>query len=299
MSWEDTFTSWSRGPGETEQQRSDNAASMIVEALNNDEELAKYDIVVFTQGSYKNRTNIRLDSDVDICIMLKDTFFEHYPDGMTRQTVGNSSSSYEYSTFKNSVERALVNKFGRDQVTRGNKAFDIHANSYRVDADVIPTFQYRSYTGKTDYTGKYLYHSGVKLITDDGESIINWPDQTYKNGVEKHDATNRRYKKCIRILKHLRNHMQNKSIDEAQDVASFLIESLVWNTPQEAFKYDNYTDMIRWILAHTSNETRTDETCKEWGEVNELKYLFRSTQPWTRQKANKFLNAAWNFLGFK
>ncbi len=299
MTWEDTFTTWSQGPSESEQSRCDNAASMITDALNEDEELKKFDILVFSQGSYKNRTNVKLDSDVDICVMLKDTFFEYYPQGLTRESVGNSSSSYEYSTFKNDVERALVRKFGRKEVSRGNKAFDIHANTYRVDADVVPTFQYRSYTGEKNYLGNYTYHSGVKLITDKGVSIINWPDQTYRNGVEKHDTTKRRYKRCIRILKRLRNHMQDNGIAAAEDVASFLIESLVWNTPIDAFKYDDYSDNIRWILAHTCNETRLDESCKEWGEVNELKYLFRPTQPWTRQKANSFLNAAWNYIGYK
>lgn len=299
MSWEDTFSSWSQGPSEAEQGRCDNAVSVITSALNDDEELARYDILVFPQGSYRNRTNVKLDSDVDICIMLKDTFFEYYPQGMTRESVGNSSSSYSFATFKNSVERALVSKFGRGEVTRGNKAFDIHENSYRVDADVIPTFQYRSYTGEKDYSGNYMYHSGVKLITDGGNSIINWPEQTYQNGVEKHDATRRRYKRCIRILKRLRNHMQDKGVATAQDVASFLIECLVWNTPPEAFAHDEYTGDIRWILAHTCNATRKDEDCKEWGEVNELKYLFRPSQSWTMGKANSFLNAAWNYVGYK
>lgn len=299
MSWEDTFISWSQGPSETEQKRCDNAVSVIIDALNGDEELARYDIKVFPQGSYKNKTNIKHDSDVDICVMLKDTFFARYPEGLTRENVGNDSSSYKYSTFKNSVERALVRKFGRNEVTRGNKAFDIHANSYRVDADVIPTFEYKSYTGEKSYDGNYLYHSGVKLITDEGVSIINWPEQTYNNGLEKHTSTKRRYRRCIRILKRLRNYMQDQSIDAAQDIASFLIECLVWNTPPEGFEHDEYTNNIRWILAHTCNSTRKDQDCKEWGEVNELKYLFRPWQPWTMEQANKFLNAAWDFIGYK
>ncbi len=33
-----------------------------------------------------------------------------------------------------------VRKFG---VTRGSKAFDVHANSYRVDADVVACFEHR------------------------------------------------------------------------------------------------------------------------------------------------------------
>ena len=52
-------------------------------------------------------------------------------------------------------------------------------------------------------------------------------------------------------------------------------------------------------LAHLWNETRTDETCKEWGEENELKYLFRPSQPWNRDQVNAFLQAAWDYIGFE
>lgn len=297
MSWENTFQSWSVGPGTAEQERCDNAVRMITDALKEDSELQKFDVSVFPQGSYRASTNIKQDSDVDICIMLKDTFFVDYPVGITDERAGNSGSGYHYSDFKNSVESALVRKFGREQVARGKKAFDIHANSYRVDADVIPTFEYRWYTEKTDYTGKLLYHSGVKLITDDGHHIINWPEQTYQNGVGKNTDTGRTYKRIIRILKRLRNDMQENGISAADDIASFLIESLVWNTPNDVFNRQTYTDVVTGVLAHTFNGTRKQEDCREWGEVNELKHLFRSQQPWTLVQANNFLDAAWDYVG--
>lgn len=300
MTWEDTFTSWSTGPGKTEQDRCDNAVSMISDAIRNDDDLKKLDIEVFPQGSYRARTNISQDSDVDICVMLKNTIFPYYPEGLTAEMVGNSPSEYRYSTFKNTVGNALVRKFGTDQVKRGNKAFDIHANSYRVDADVVPTFQYRSYTGKKSaYDGSYLFHTGVKLITDKGDEIINWPNQTYDNGVSKNDQTLRKYKRCIRIIKRLRNQMQEDKIANTNDFASFLIECLVWNTPSVAFTNQTYYSMIRDILAHTCDNTRTYEECKEWGEVNEIKYLFRPSQPWSMKQANNFLNAAWTYIGYK
>jgi hypothetical protein len=56
---------------------------------------------------------------------------------------------------------------------------------------------------------------------------------------------------------------------------------------------------VRYAIAHLWGKTQTDETCKEWGEINELKYLFRPSQPWTREQVNGFLYAAWNYIGFK
>ena len=54
--------------------------------------------------------------------------------------------------------------------------------------------------------------------------------------------------------------------------------------------------MMRAVIAHLYNETRTDDTCAQWGEVSGLKYLFHGAQPWTRQQANAFLYAAWNYV---
>jgi len=69
--------------------------------------------------------------------------------------------------------------------------------------------------------------------------------------------------------------------------------------PNEGFGHDNYVADIRYALAHIFNETRAIEPCQEWGEVNELKYLFRGCQPWTREQAHQFADAAWNHLGFQ
>ena len=91
---------------------------------------------------------------------------------------------------------------------------------------------------------------------------------------------------------------QGEKIGAANDIASFLIESLVWNVPDSYFGADTYTDMIKNVLAHTASDTSEQSRCHEWGEVNELKYLFRAGQPWTRDQANSFLIAAWTYLGF-
>ena len=93
--------------------------------------------------------------------------------------------------------------------------------------------------------------------------------------------------------------MQEEKIAAAHNIASFLIESLVWNTPNEKFNYSTYSDVVRDILAHTFNNTLSDEECKEWGEVNELKYLFRDGKPWSRVQAHSFLSAAWDYIGFE
>jgi len=236
---------------------------------------------------------------VDVCVRYNGAFFDHYPEGKTRDDFGNVASSIGYGDFKDMVGKALTSYLGGLGVTRGNKAFDVHENTYRIDADVVPTFEHRRYTGRHSLDGTAEYLSGVAFLPDKGAMIINWPDQNYENGVLRNDETGRIYKRVIRILKRLRNAMQEDKIAGAENIASFLIESLVWNAPLEAFKHETYTEDVRYVIANVFNHTRMDNACSEWGEVNELKYLFRPSQPWTREQANRFLDSAWNYIGFK
>ena len=296
---EHNFVSWSKGPGQTGADKCSNAETAVRKAIKANEELAALDVSVFAQGSYSARTNVRQNSDVDICVRYNATFFDYYPDGMSRETVGNVPGTMAFSDFKRMVQKALEDYFGRTGVTRGNKAFDVHANTYRINADVVQTFEYRRYTGKRNADGSYHYLSGVAFDPDSGSRVINWPEQTYNNGVERNTATGRKYKRAIRILKRLRDRMQDDGFAIAKKTPSFLIECLVWNADVDAFSRDTYTAVVRHLLADLWNRTRKDDDCSEWGEVNELKYLFRHAQPWARQEANEFLQAAWDHIGYQ
>jgi hypothetical protein len=252
---------------------------------------------VFAQGSYANRTNVREDSDVDICVLCKDTCFTDYTmsDGLSDAVFGHGTAVYPYPAFKNDVEAALKSYFGESAVTRGNKALDVRANTYRIDADVVACCEHLRYMGNPN---NHYHLSGTQLIPDDGGTIINWPRQNYDNGVEKNDATGRRFKAVVRILKRLRNEMADAGHAAAEPIPSYLIECLAWNVPNEGFGHDMYKDDVRYALTHLWNQTRSEDSCKEWGEVNELKYLFREGQPWKREDTNLFLQAAWEYIGF-
>ena len=298
MQLEDTLVSWSTGPGQTEQTKADNAVMAIQKAIKAHTKLTSMDIGIFPQGSYRARTNVRQNSDVDVCVCLNSTFFPDYPGGKTHEHYGNVDGEMMFSDFKDLVGEALTDYFGATAVTRGNKAFDIHENSYRIDADVVPAFQHRRY--HTDGTNGWIKPEGTAFDTDNDDTrIINWPEQTYTNGITKNNATSRRYKRVIRILKRLRDKMQTENIAAAKDIASFLIESLVWNAPNDHLNHTYYHQDVRDVLAYLFNNTRNVEDCKEWGEVNELKYLFSTAQPWTMTQAHNFISAAWDYLGFE
>lgn len=296
---EEQLRSWSAGPSQTEKDKCQNAENMVRKAIQADEDLQNLNISVFAQGSYRANTNVRQNSDVDICVRYNDSFFPDYPKGTTNQTFNNGESQFRFSDFKNLVQAALESYFGEDGVTRGNKAFDVHANSYRIDADVVPTFEHRRYTGNKLQDGKDEILIGVAFNPDNGLTIKNWPEHTYQNGVSRNNSTGRRYKRAIRILKRIRDRMNDGGDETNGSIPSFLIECLVWNADVAAFDTDTYSEMMRHIIADLWNRTRNDQDCCEWGEVNELKYLFRDPQPWTRQQANDFLQAVWDYIGYK
>jgi hypothetical protein len=298
--WEETFRRWKEPSSENEGQKCQNAERMIRDAIQEDDALSKHKIEIFAQGSYHNNTNVRLQSDVDICVRLMDVFFTEFSfaNGLTKDAVGLVDATYTYPQFKNDVERALINKFGEDSINRGNKAFDVHANSYRVDADVVACCEHRRYSNHI-VNGEYFFVSGTELHPDNGGRIINWPHQHYNNGVEKNNATGHRFKHIVRCLKRLKNEMADTGVPAATPIPSYLIECLVWNAPNGSFGHQEYVTDVESVLKYTSESTATSANCSEWGEVNELKYLFKGSQPWTLEQAHTFLDSARNYIESK
>lgn len=289
--WEEKFKTWSKGPSQTEDQRCENAIKMIKEAIKSSEKLRSRQVDIFLQGSYRNRVNVRQNSDVDIGIVCSSTFYGDYPEGEDHNSFGYKDSDYTYEQFKNDVGDALVAKFGHGTVTRGNKAFDIKANSYRVEADVAPFMQHRRFNKDGSYK------TGVQLFPDSGAKIINWPEQHYNNGVSKNDRCSRRYKRLVRILKKLSNEMENSGVVEASGIPGFLCECLVWNVPNDHFGHKQYSQDLRSALVYLYNKLDTSES-DEWGEVSELKYLFNPQQKWTKSQSKDFILSAWKYVGF-
>ena len=249
----------------------------------------------FPQGSYRNQTNVREDSDVDVCVLCEDIFYYFLPAGISEREVGIFPAPYNFGDYKNDVERALAKKFGRGNVRRGNKAFDVNEGSRRVDADAAPCFAYRLYVASR--ASGLQYYEGTALIADDTRHLFtNFPQQQYDNGVAKNKATNRRFKKAVRIVKKLSHEMEQAGSTSAKVMASFLIESLIWNAPDHLFGAPSLRDMTQSILAHLWQQTRTDSTCSTWREENGIKLLLGTSQFWTRSQANQFLYDAWNYV---
>ena len=302
--WESTFNFWAQSPSKTEQERCERVIAAIHRSISQSSKLRARMIKVFTQGSFRNRVNVRQDSDVDVGVMLYDYFLDQYPAGKSRADFGNYDVEYGFAQFKNELEEALVAYFGRSMVTRGNKAFDIKATTSNIEADVVPLWEFRRYWDNGEF------RAGVALIPDNGSGRIEnyperlvdtWPNTPlhYENGVSKNIATSRRFKGMARILKKLRNEMDNAGIAAAQAVPSYLIECLAWNAPNTCFGGHSWEARVQSVLRFLWQNTKEPALCSGWFEVDAIKFLFHDTQRWTRRQAHAFINAAWDAVGVK
>jgi hypothetical protein len=293
VTWEEQFDIWAQPPSQSEQEKCEHAESAVKNAIAGAPEFAGRSVRAFAQGSYANRTNVKAESDVDICALCTDSIFFKLPDGMSTGDFGiTTPASYPYGQYRPDVRAALVRHFGASAVREGSKAFDVHANTYRVDADVVPCWEYRWYR----MDGTYL--AGAAFIPTNGNMIVNWPKQHYENGVAKNAATGFRFKPMVRLLKALRDDMVEQGVAAAQGIPSFLIESLVWNVPDDGFRNGSYRADVRWCLWHIFAKTQNIVDYLSWSEVNGIKSLFIG-QPWTVTQVGTFVTAAWNYVGFK
>ena len=167
----------------------------------------------------------------------------------------------------------------------------MNSNSSRVDADVVPCFDYRYYFSSGQY------REGIKIFRSIGGGIHNYPDQHLTNGRAKNNRTSTRFKKAARIMKRVENAMLDAGTH--REVPSFFIESLVYNCPDEIIKRSTWTDVVKGVIGHIWEELEGDEPDEEserWFEVNDCKFLFHSAQKWTRKDGRDFVYAAWNHL---
>ena len=287
---EATFQSWSQPSSDSESSKCENAINMIKSALRTSEELSNYDIQLIPKGSYHNNTNVRLNSDVDIAVKLKDIFFAEYPDGKKHEDFGNYSAKYTFQEYRAAVEQAMINKFGYANVEFGNKSLKIHSNTYRVDADVVPCFEHRRYSSD----GSYI--TGTEFIArHNGEHVRNFPEQHYENGVYKNNRTSRRYKKVVRIFKRLRYKLRDEG-HKVDNISSFLLESLIWNVPNDKFNGTTLTSDVRECFVYLIENTLNVKSCEGWGEVSELLYLFHPSRKYTVDQVNIFLCEGYKYL---
>lgn len=299
--WESTFATWSASPSAAEQTRSEQLIAAVKEAICASDALKYRSTKSFVQGSYRNRVNVRADSDVDVGVVCNDVFFDEYPSGKGRANFNVIDHPYLYLDFKSDLQKALVAKFGSHAVIRGNKAFKIEIKKDGLTADVVPLFEFRQYWDNGSY------RAGVALQPDKGSRIENYPERLfdywpttplhYENGVRKNDETGRAFKGVVRIIKSLRSRMEDASIPSAGLISGYLVECLVYNVPNQVFRAKTWCAAVEGTIQHIWMNSYDENQAVSWTEVDGVKFLFWPSQPWKKQDVFKFACDARTFLG--
>lgn len=254
----------------------------------------------YLQGSYKNSTNIRGDSDVDIVVQLNSTFYEDLSNlNESEKQMHNSQFSpatYNWNNFKSDIVSILESHFGKKYVIVGNKSIKVLSSNGRLPADVVPCAQYRRYKRYTGLYNSLDYIEGMCFwTTNEDRFIINYPKVHYENSVIKNRNTNQMYKPMIRIFKNARTYMDARNLFDKSLAPGYFIEGLIYNVMNNNFK-TTYNQSMYEILNWLCNADFSEFVCQ-----NEQTWLFgTSEEQWVHENANKFLTAIiklWNDWG--
>ncbi len=299
--WDDTFTVWSKPPSETEEAKAERAVRMLRESLREHVALKNRDFDIVAVGSYRNNTNVKSASDIDLAAVLRSAVYLGLPnDGsITRDSLGFGVATYELPQFRADVSQALRERFGASEISPGKLTFSINEGSARLGADVTPYLVHRRYRLGAD--GAIQTYDGIETMPSNEPSrrIIQWPEQHYAAGVDKNDATSHRYKRIVRILKCLRTELGDRR-RVGGDVPSCFLEHAVFNAPSTDFnkREGAYYDDVKSVLTFLWNAAR-DGRAKKFVEVSGMEWLFRPGETWTPTLLEGFALAAWQYVGFK
>lgn len=287
---EEQLERWARGPSQTETERCDTTVRRITEALRPH---FGSRVSIFPQGSYRNRTNVRQDSDVDVVVRDDHTYFpdlgQMNADARFRYDQNQGVPDHTFGEFKSKVHQVLRATFG-SRVERKNKCIFVPETATGVNGDVVPCFVHKRFGP----TGNVIAE-GIEFEADDGRRFNSFPEQHYQNGTSKNDATRRMYKRLVRILKNVRGELVERGTLPTDAMPSFFTECLVYNgAPDTVFLAETYFRASKQVIDALWNATGSEASHK-LTEVNRLKWLFIDGR--TPEQARAFLQAAYTFIG--
>jgi hypothetical protein len=234
------------------------------------------DYEIYLQGSYRNSTNIRADSDVDVVVQLNKGFCSNKLElPIEELRLFNNFFSpigITYQQFREYVLESLELYYGENAVKSSNKCIELEKGSNRLSADIIPCIQYRYYEHFREYDDMDNYIEGMTLWTqNDSRQIINYPKLHYRGSVNKHQATDAKYKSIVRMFKNARNKSIERNLCSDKIAPSYFLECLLYNVPDRLFD-NNLQTSYNNIVMHIFQDINESYVCQ-----NEQVYLFGDT----------------------
>ncbi|MFD8939268.1 hypothetical protein ACFV0R_29145 [Streptomyces sp. NPDC059578] len=295
---EEKLRRYTKPSSDTEQDKQDRAERMAISAVNRWHGFDDIKLDFLPKGSYKNNTNVRTDSDVDIAVIQQGVFYYDYSllhENDRPYIPPATQRHYDGPGFRRALEKAMRESYGTDCDTSGATAIKISENGGRVKADVVPSFHFRLYHYRPN--GDVAYHQGTRTWRTTDRWVVNYPEQQYENGVAKNSRTGTRYKKLVRILKRIENDLVTAG--KIAEIPSYFMECLIYCTPDRHFNHrgttpltDDFTETVRYIW----NSTKPDGAANKWLEPNEIKPLFGHGQKWRMEHAHGLALRTWKHM---
>jgi hypothetical protein len=299
--WNDRFAHWERSESDTETQRIERARNMVGQALSKNRWLNSEGARIVPQGSFTNRTNTRLDADIDLRVqhpMLKIEYGPGLDAGTAWRQGGyyNTGFSFGYASdrMRAEIRSELIAAFGALALDdSGNKAIRVKGlEGSRSEVDVVPCFTLHHITGQT-LLGQTTVPGTAILSKDKANWTLNYPDQHSENGRTKRLNTGLHFKRVVRIVKRLRADMTERGILRDK-VPSFLVECLVHLVEDRYFTEpsDDRHGRVSRVLNRLAEILANPPIAYASYEINGIKLLFAGVQAWTLDTARNFVNLA-------
>lgn len=205
---------------------------------------AKTDI--YLQGSYANHTNIRGDSDVDIILEFT-SIFSHNINEFSQEEQEDFNNQYQdaehsINYYKNQVRR-LLNESNYTFIEK-DKCFKITEGT-AINADIVVCSSYKKFTEYPKCIEGILIPSNPKTIS--------FPKLYKEKLSSKNTETNKNYKSMVRIFKNIFNYINTNSTEKYANLSSHIIESVLYNVPNDYFKDSNLLERFTSILDYLNS----------------------------------------------
>ena len=246
----------------------------IRDVLVSDERLSEFSHEVLLQGSYKNSTNLRKDSDVDLVVRLAyklNPSIAALSGKRLQENTSQHAAHKHWHSFRRRALRVMKNRYG-DAVTSGRKTIKLAKGELHADADLVVTLSYKE--------GIALY------LPDDRRWFVSFPQLHHDQGEKKEAVTNRRFKRTVRMFKAARNQLVATKALAKDDAPSYFIECLFYNVPDDLFKRKlapTCVGLLDWL-----------ETAKLKGfrcQNGRVRLFGPGPEQWSADKAREFVKA--------
>ena len=229
----------------------------------------------YLQGSYRNDTNLRGDSDVDVVLELQST--SHYKADSTYDT---------WKLFRRDVLRALREGFGEEYVGEGKKSIKVKAGRRRLAADVVVCLTYPNYGIFSSHMESIMFYA-----LPDKRQVGSHPNQHSENGKDKDRRTLQRYRETVRMFKSARNHLESEGRIGADLAPSYFVECLVYNAPDYAFQprfQETYCAVVNWMrgawlenmLCQNGQQRLFGPSPEQWSTDDAREFIGRLVDLW-------------------